>query len=306
MKLKIWIPLLLVYFFWGSTYLAIHYAVATIPPFLMAGTRFLVAGTVLYAWRRLAGDPAPTKRHWLSSAVIGVLLLFGGNGLLSLAEQMVPSGVAALMIGSVPLWMALIEALRRGGLRPNVWGLIGLLIGFAGIALLVGPSFLSGSKAEINPVGFTILLVAAISWSFGSIYSRSADLPASSLLSTGMEMLAGSLALYIAASIKGEWHQLILSHVATSSWLGLAYLIVFGSMVGFTAYAWLLRAAPLPLVSTYAYVNPLIAILLGALLAHELLTARILLSALIIVSSVVVTNLSRQVKLVARSAASSK
>ncbi|MGD0610102.1 MAG: EamA family transporter [Anaerolineales bacterium] len=306
MKIKIWLPLLLVYVIWGSTYLAIHYAVSTIPPFLMAGTRFLVAGTILYAWRRLAGDPAPTKRQWFSSAVIGLLLLFGGNGLLSLAEQMVPSGVAALMIGSVPLWMAVIEAVRPGGARPNLLGAVGLLIGFGGIVLLVGPSLWGGARAEFNPLGIGILLAAALFWSFGSIYSRSADLPGSSLLATGMEMLAGGLGLYLAASLKGEWHLLVLTQVAASSWLGLAYLIVFGSMVGFTAYAWLLRNAPLPLVSTYAYVNPLVAILLGGLFAHELLNARILLAALIILSSVVVINISRQVKLPARSAATAK
>jgi drug/metabolite transporter (DMT)-like permease len=238
--------------------------------------------------------------------VIGLLLLFGGNGLLSLAEQMVPSGVAALMIGSVPLWMAVIEAVRPGGARPNLLGAVGLLIGFGGIVLLVGPSLWGGARAEFNPLGIGILLAAALFWSFGSIYSRSADLPGSSLLATGMEMLAGGLGLYLAASLKGEWHLLVLTQVAASSWLGLAYLIVFGSMVGFTAYAWLLRNAPLPLVSTYAYVNPLVAILLGGLFAHELLNARILLAALIILSSVVVINISRQVKLPARSAATAK
>lgn len=306
MKIKIWLPLLLVYVIWGSTYLAIHYAVDTIPPFLMAGTRFLLAGTVLYVWRRLAGDSAPTKRQWASSAVIGLLLLFGGNGLLSLAEQQVPSGVAALIIGSVPLWMAVIEALRPGGVRPNWLGALGLMIGFGGIVLLVGPSFLGGTHAEINPLGIGILLAAALFWSLGSIFSRSADLPASSLLTTGMEMLAGGLGLFLAASLKGEWHLLVLTRVAVSSWLGLAYLIVFGSMVGFTAYAWLLRAAPLPLVSTYAYVNPLVAILLGSWFAHEFLNRRILLAALIIVSSVVVINISRQVKMPACSAEAAK
>ena len=303
MKIKIWLPLLLIYIIWGSTYLAIRFAVSTIPPFLMAGTRFLVAGMILYAWRRLAGDAAPTRRQWFSSAVTGLLLLFGGNGLLSLAEQQAPSGIAALIIGSVPLWMAVIEAFRPGGVRPNLLGALGLLIGFAGIVLLVGPSFLGGANAEIHPLAIGILIAAALSWSLGSIYSRSADLPASSLLATGMEMLAGGLGLFLAASLKGEWHALLLPRVAASSWIGLAYLTVFGSMVGFTAYAWLLRAAPLPLVSTYAYVNPLVAILLGGLFAHELLNARILLAALVIVSSVVVINLSRQVKLPLRFAA---
>ena len=191
MKFKIWAALLVVYIFWGSTYLAIRFAVETIPPFLMAGTRFLVAGTLLYGWRRLAGDPSPTQKQWAGSAVIGLLLLFGGNGMLSWAEQNVPSGVAALLIGAVPLWMTLIEALRPGGVRPNFMGVIGLVVGFGGIVLLVSPSLTGGGNAELPPLGIAILMVAALSWSLGSIYSRHANLPSSSLLGTGMEMLTG-------------------------------------------------------------------------------------------------------------------
>ena len=294
MKLKIWTAMVVVYIFWGSTYLAIRYAVETIPPFLMAGTRFLVAGSILYAWRRLAGDPGPTKKQWITTAVIGALLLFGGNGMLSWAEQMVPSGVSALLIGAVPLWMTLIEALRPGGRRPNLAGMIGLAIGFGGIVLLVGPSLAGGSKADLHPLGITILLVAALSWSLGSIYSRHADLPSSSLLGTGMEMLAGGVVLYLVGTLAGEWRSFTLGNVSLRSWLGLAFLTIFGSMITFSAYAWLLRAAPLPLVSTYAYVNPLIAILLGSLFASEVLSARILIAALVIIGSVVLINIPRR------------
>ena len=296
MKIKIWVSLLLVYILWGSTYLAIRFAVETIPPFLMAGTRFLAAGLILHVWRRLAGDPAPTRKEWLSAAIIGLLLLLGGNGMLSWAEQNVPSGVAALLIGSVPLWMAAIEAVRPGGARPNWLGFLGLVVGFGGIALLVGPDLAGGSKADLHPLGLTVLLFASLSWSLGSIYSRHAELPRSALLSTSMEMLAGGAGLILLGSATGEWRSLAVSQVALHSWLGLAYLVVFGSMVAYTAYTWLLRNAPLPLVSTYAYVNPLIAILLGSLLAGELLTARILAAAFVIVGSVVVINLSRRVK----------
>jgi drug/metabolite transporter (DMT)-like permease len=294
MKLKIWTAMVVVYIFWGSTYLAIRYAVETIPPFLMAGTRFLVAGSILYAWRRLAGDRGPTKKQWITTAVIGALLLFGGNGMLSWAEQMVPSGVSALLIGAVPLWMTLIEALRPGGRRPNLAGMVGLAIGFGGIVLLVGPSLAGGSKADLHPLGITILLVAALSWSLGSIYSRHADLPSSSLLGTGMEMLAGGVVLYLVGTLAGEWRSFALGNVSLRSWLGLAFLTIFGSMITFSAYAWLLRATPLPLVSTYAYVNPLIAILLGSLFASEVLSARILIAALVIIGSVVLINIPRR------------
>lgn len=294
MKLKIWTAMVVVYIFWGSTYLAIRYAVETIPPFLMAGTRFLVAGSILYAWRRLAGDRGPTKKQWITTAVIGALLLFGGNGMLSWAEQMVPSGVSALLIGAVPLWMTLIEALRPGGRRPNLAGMIGLAIGFGGIVLLVGPSLAGGSKADLHPLGITILLVAALSWSLGSIYSRHADLPSSSPLGTGMEMLAGGVVLYLVGTLAGEWRSFALGNVSLRSWLGLAFLTIFGSMITFSAYAWLLRAAPLPLVSTYAYVNPLIAILLGSIFASEVLSARILIAALVIIGSVVLINIPRR------------
>ncbi len=153
MKVKIWVSLLLVYILWGSTYLAIRFAVETIPPFLMAGTRFLIAGSILYLWRRTSGDPAPTRRQWLSATAIGVLLLLGGNGMLSWAEQKVASGVAALLIGSVPLWMAAIEAIRPGGNRPNWLGVLGLVIGFGGIALLVGPSLAGGARQSFTRWG---------------------------------------------------------------------------------------------------------------------------------------------------------
>jgi drug/metabolite transporter (DMT)-like permease len=296
MKVKIWIALLVVYIFWGSTYLAIRYAVETIPPFLMAGTRFLVAGALLYAWRRLAGDPAPTRKQWLAAGLIGVLLLFGGNGMVSWAEQKVPSGVAALMVGAVPLWMALIEALRPGGMRPNLLGGLGLVVGFGGILLLVAPSLTTTGPTELHPLGMILLLVAAFSWSLGSIYSRHANLPGSPLLGTSMEMLVGAAALYLAGTLTGEWHGLVLGNVSLRSWLGLAFLIVFGSMLTYSAYTWLLRAAPLSLVSTYAYVNPLVAILLGSLFARELLNLRILVAALVIIGSVLVINLSRRKK----------
>ena len=303
MKLRIWTALLALYIIWGSTYLAIRFAVGTIPPFLMAGTRFLVAGIILFAWRRLAGDPAPTAQQWRSTAIIGLLLLLGGNGLVSWAEQDVASGIAALLIGSVPFWMVLIEAIRPGGARPNGVGIFGLCVGFGGIVLLVEPWQANNGVIGTHLMGVGALLVAAFLWSLGSIYSRSADLPKSSLLSTGMEMLGGGAGLYLTGTLTGEWHALDIASISSRSWLGLAFLIVFGSLMGFTAYAWLLRVAPVSLVATYAYVNPLVAILLGSLLAQEVLNARILMAALVIVGAVVLINHSRQVKIEAIPAA---
>ena len=294
MKLKIWTALLLVYIIWGATYLGIRYAVETIPPFLMAGTRFLVAGTILTIWRRLAGDPAPTGGQALRAGLVGLLLLLGGNGLVSLAEKNVASGIAALIVGSAPLWMTALEAMRPGGIRPNWLGLLGLGIGFGGIVLLVGPSLLHVSLASSQPLGIITLLFAALFWSIGSIYSRSADLPKSVLLSTSIEMLVGGTGLYLAGTLTGEWRQLVLADVTLRSWLGLILLTIFGSMVGFTAYAWLLRNAPVSLVATYAYVNPLVAILLGSLFAQETLTVHILVAAVVIIGSVVLINKKRE------------
>ncbi|WKZ47903.1 MAG: EamA family transporter [Anaerolineales bacterium] len=295
MKTKIWIALLALYIVWGSTYLAIRFAVETIPPFLHAGMRFLISGLILIAWRRAAGDEMPTRVQWKSVAIIGTLLLLGGNGLVSFAEQRIPSGVAALIVGTVPLWLVLIEALRPRGVKPTVLSLIGLAVGFIGIYLLVGPSELTGGL-HFDAVGTVAVIVASFLWSLGSIYSRSADVPKSALMTTGAEMLAGSVPIFLVSLALGEWRTFSLAQVSTQSWLGLLYLITFGSMIGFVAYIWLLQNAPLSLVATYAYVNPLVAVLLGAWFANEALTPRVLVAAGIIVGSVVFINWARQVK----------
>jgi drug/metabolite transporter (DMT)-like permease len=298
MKAKIWTALIAVYLVWGTTYLAIRFAVETIPPFLMVGTRFLIAGLILYTWRRIAGDPPPTLHQWRSAVIIGVLLLLGGNGMVSWAEQHVASSVAALMVAAVPLWMVLIDAIRPKGVKPD-WKIIaGILVGFGGITLLVSSTQSPGLAEETNPLGFVALLAAALLWATGSVYSRQADMPESSLLGTSIEMLGGAAGIFVAATLTGEWSVLNFSAVSTRSLLGLLYLIVFGSLIGFASYAWLLRNAPLSLVSTYAYVNPVIAVFVGAWLGGELINARIILAALIIIGSVVVINLSKQAKIV--------
>jgi drug/metabolite transporter (DMT)-like permease len=296
MKTKVWIALLAIYIVWGSTYLAIRFAVETIPPYFMAGIRFLVSGLILYIWRRLAGDPNPTPRQWRSAIVVGLLLLLGGNGLVSWAEQHVASGIAALIVASIPLWVALIDSLRPRGVKPDWKIVLGLLIGFGGIVLLVVSSESHGIAQGMNLFGVSALLLAALLWSFGSIYSRDADMPKSSLLGTGIEMLGGSVGLFLAATLAGEWHALNLSAISMRSVMGLAYLITFGSLIGFTSYSWLLRNAPVSLVSTYAYVNPVVAIFLGAWLAGELINLPIVISALVIIASVAVINTSKQAR----------
>lgn len=283
----IWSGLIAVYIVWGSTYLAIRFVVESMPPFLAAGFRFLIAGLVLYAFRRLRGDQAPRRIEWRSAAIVGLFMLLGGNGLVMWAEKRVASSIAALMIASVPLWMALIDSLRPGGRRPNGWVITGVITGFAGITILVGPTQLIGITGEVNLLGVLALLMAAFSWAVGSLYNRGAELPASPLLGVGMEMLVGGLALLLLGTLLGEWTQLNLAAVETRSWLGFGYLVVFGSWVGFASYIWLLRVAPTMLVSTYAYVNPLVAIVVGNLFAGEEMTPRVLLAALFIIGSVI-------------------
>lgn len=293
MKTRILIALAAVYIAWGSTYLAILYGVESIPPFLLAGTRFLIAGTIVFTWRRLAGDPAPSRIQWRSAGIIGILLLVGGNGGVTWAEQRVASGIAALLVASVPLWMVVLEAVRRGGSRPNWQTGLGVLVGLAGIGILTSPAQWNGSGLRLDQTGVAVLLLAALLWAIGSLYSRGADLPSSALLGSGMEMLAGSAGLFLMATLTGEWGRLDLAAVTLRSVGGLAYLVVFGSLIGFLAYTWLLRVAPTPLVATYAYVNPLIAVLLGSLFAQEAFTPRLLLSAAVIVSAVVLINSGR-------------
>jgi drug/metabolite transporter (DMT)-like permease len=293
MKARAWTALIAVYLVWGSTYLAIRFAIETIPPFISAGLRFLISGAILFYWQRLRGEPAPKKAEWGSASIIGLLLLVGGNGLLVWAEQRIPSGIASLFIATAPLWMVLIDTLRPGGTRANWLTWLGVLVGFTGTALLANPWQSGATGPSLDPVGMAVLIFAAISWSIGSLYSRRASLPRSPLLGTGMEMLVGSLGLLILATLTGEWNQFNAMHISLRSLGGLTWLIIFGSGVGFVAYTWLLRNAPTPIVSTYAYVNPVVAILLGVLIAGETLQSLEIISALIILAGVVLITTAR-------------
>jgi drug/metabolite transporter (DMT)-like permease len=264
----------------------------------------LIAGAILYTWRRLSGDPDPTRLQWRSAAIIGIFLLVGGNGGVVWAEQTGPSGIAALLVGSTPLWMVLIdEVLRRvapyrrpNQARPGWISSIGILVGFAGIALLISPTEFTGLGDHVDFVGGLVVLLAALLWSAGSLYSRTAVLPESSLMGSAMEMLVGGAGLMALGTISGEWARVNLGAISTDSWLGLGYLILFGSLLGYATYTWLLRSVPTTLVSTYAYVNPMVAILVGNLLAQEPLTPRLLLAAAIILGSVALITVTQPKK----------
>lgn len=292
-SIAIWSAMISVYIIWGSTYLAIRFAIETIPPFMMAATRFLIAGGILYGLRRYQGNAAPTRSEWRSAAFIGFFLLVGGNGSVVWAEQWVLSGMAALLVGTAPLWMVLIDVLHPTGRRPGRWAILGLVLGFVGISVLVGPSQIMGYGEKVDLVGSVVLILAALSWAVGSLYSRQAPLPSSPLLWTAMEMLAGGAGLLLLGVLTGELSQLTLATISTRSLMGVVYLILFGSWVGLTSYTWLFRVAPTPLVSTYAYVNPVVAVLLGHLLAEEPLTLQIMLAAAIVVGSVALTTVSQ-------------
>lgn len=282
-----------VYVIWGSTYLAIRFAIETLPPLSMAGVRFLLAGTLMYAFLRLRGEAAPTLGQWRPAAVVGGLLLMGGNGGVVLAERTVPSGVVALLVAMVPIWMVLVDWLRRGGIRPALRTLIGLVVGFGGMVLLVGPGALAGGD-PVDPFGALLVVLGSMSWAVGSIYARGAALPKSPFLATAMEMLCGGALLLGAGVLRGELHGVDVAAFSTTSVLAFAYLVVFGSLVGFTAYIWLLGVTTPARVSTYAYVNPLVAVFLGWALAGEPVSMRILLAAAVIIAAVAVITLGRR------------
>lgn len=272
-----------VYLIWGSTYLAIRFAIDTIPPHLMASARFLVAGAILYAWARLRGAPRPTWSNWRAATIVGGLLLLGGNGAVVWAETRVPSGVTALLVATVPIWMALIEGMRNGGRRPAGAVIAGLVLGLCGLALLLVPGNLAG---RVDLLGAGALILGSFSWAFGSLLSRTAKLPRSGFLAAAMEMIAGGVWLLLLGLATGQAGRVTIAALSLKSLLSLGYLILFGSLVGFTAYIWLLGATTASRVSTYAYVNPVVAVLLGWAFAGEAMTLRTGLAAAIIVIAV--------------------
>jgi drug/metabolite transporter (DMT)-like permease len=282
-----------VYLIWGSTYLASKFAVQTIPPYLMGGSRFLIPGTILYLWALSRGSPAPTRREWGSAAIVGALLLCGGNGAVNWAEQRVPSGLAALLVASVPLWMVILDWARPGGRRPTAVVAIGLLVGLIGVGVLALPGIAQRS-GPIDRSGSIMLVIGSISWAAGSIYSRHGPLPASAEMSTGIQMIAGSVALFIVGAVSGEFGRLHLAAVTPLSLLGWSYLVLFGSLLGFTAYIYLLRETTAARASTYAYVNPVVAVFLGWAVAGEAISTRTIVAAAIILAGVVMITAAGQ------------
>ncbi len=284
----------IVYIVWGSTYLAIRFAVETVPPFVMAAGRHLLAGLILYAIVRARGTPRPTWVHWRSALLIGGMLLTVANGSVVWAETggRVPSGLTALIVATVAFWMALLDWLRSGGRAPSLQTVIGLVIGFGGVALLVSPGELASGR-PVDPWGAAALMLCAFSWAAGSVYAQRAPLPKSMLQATAMEMMAGGALLLIVATVTREWPAVNLGAVSVKSAVSLGYLIVFGSLIAFTAYIYLLRVATPAQVSTYAFVNPAVALALGWAFAGEALTPRTLLAAGLIILAVVVTLWSR-------------
>ncbi len=279
----------IVYLVWGSTYLGIRIAIETLPPFLMAALRFLSAGAILFAWSTLRGAAMPRLVEWRSALIVGALLLVTGNGLLTWAEQFVESGVAALIVATVPLWMVLLDALTPEGTRPTVPVIGGLILGLLGIGVLVGPGELGGEA--IDGLGALVIVIAAFSWALGSIYSRRAPQSPSTLQNVGMQMLLGGTLLLLWGFALGERIDPVA--VSTRSAWALVYLSLLGGVVSYSAYVWLLKVSTPAKVATYAYVNPVVAVMLGWAFGGEALNPRVFLSMAAVVSAVVLISVRR-------------
>ncbi len=286
LRAKLIIAFAIVYFVWGSTYLAIRFAIETMPPTWMAGMRFMIAGAALFLLTQSRQRTRPTKRQWIHALWIGALMFGGGNGLVCWAEQTVPSGLAALIIATVPLWMAFLDTVLFRAARPNARVAAGLLLGMIGVVLLVDPA--AASQGTVSPLGAAVLLIACLCWSFASLRSRTLDFPASPFVTAGMQMLCGGVVLMVCSTLLGDWTRVHLNAISFKSLAALGYLIVLGSMLTLSAFTWLLRNCPASTVATYAYINPIIAMFLGAWLGGEALSVRTGVAAGLIVASVVV------------------
>jgi len=299
-KARILIAFAAVYFIWGSTYLAIRFSIETIPSLLSGGLRFFIAGIVLYIFARyVKKEPAAQQKHWQSAFILGALMLLGGNGCVVLAEHYVPSGLAALFIALVPLWMVLLEWWWHKTQRPSLGIFFGIGIGFLGVWLLMAPNLLHVGAHQINLFGAALLLLASFSWSIGSLYSRKAHLPKSPFLSTGIQMIAGGGLMLFLSVFHGEWTHLASVHLSFKSIAALIYLIVGGSLIALTSYLWLLKHVGVARTSTYALVNPVVAIFLGCAFAGEQLDTQTILAAfLVLVAVIVITIYHRTPKIV--------
>lgn len=289
MRFKILIAFAAIYFVWGSTYLAIRYAVQTIPPFLMSGSRFLLFGLILYVWSRRHESTFVKFEYWKGGAIVGACLILGGVGGVSWAEQRVPSAITSLIASTAPLWIILLDWLRPGGKRPGLPVFIGIVVGMCGLLLLIGPQNIH-AESDLDKIGTVILLLSAVSWAAGSLYSRYGPHPSSPIMATALQTITGSLMVLIVAAFTGEFTRFELEKVSRVSWIAYFYLMILGSLA-YMAYIWVLNVSTPARAATHAYVNPIVAVFLGWLIAGEVITPRILLSAAVIVASVTLITL---------------
>jgi drug/metabolite transporter (DMT)-like permease len=283
---KILLAFAIIYFVWGSTFLAIRVGVSEVPPFLLAAIRFLVAGFALYGWMRLKGTPAPSRREWAGASLLGTLIFVIDYGCLFWAEQRVPSGIAAVVLATIPVFITLLEIIFLRTQRLTVRLSLALIVGIFGVAVLVNHSFSFG-EVPINRAGAIALLVAAFTWSVATILTRRIPLPASKPMSAAAQMLTGGVQLFVLAAVAGEFAGFRVQAVSWNAWFALVYLIIAGSIVGFTAYVWLLHYESPTKVGTYAYVNPVVAVILGYFLGGEAVGPRTLLGTLLVLVSVI-------------------
>jgi drug/metabolite transporter (DMT)-like permease len=283
-RLRLYVAFFLIYFIWGSTYLAIRYAIETIPPFLMAGLRFSAAGLLMYGVLRLSGAANPSGKQWLQLGIVGTFLFLGGNGFVVWAEQFINSGLAALLVSTLPVWLILLDWLWAGGPRPTGTALAGIGLGILGTLILVDPVRLAGSSIHLP--GAAMVVLASVLWAIGSIYSKKFRQPASIFMSAACQMIGGGFSLLLVSTLLGETRGFDPAQVSAVSLGGFFYLMVFGSMIAISAYVWLLQNASASSVSTYAFVNPAVAILLGWLIADEEISAHILAGAAVILAGV--------------------
>ena len=282
----------IIYFFWGSTFLAIRVGVREVPPLLLASMRFFIAGVVLFAWLRLKGAPSPSRHEWVAASILAVCIFVLDYGLVFWAEQRVPSGITAVMLATIPVFMTLSEILFLRTQRLTFRLALALLVGIGGVGVLVSRS-VSFGEAPIDRTGAVALVIAAMSWSVGSVLTRKLPLPASKAMSSGAQMLTGGILLALAAAIFGEFRGFHIHAVSRGAWFALAYLIVAGSVVAFTAYIWLIHHESPTKVGTYAYVNPVVAVTVGYFLGGETVGPRTLLGTLLVLVSVVVITTTR-------------
>jgi drug/metabolite transporter (DMT)-like permease len=286
------------YLIWGSTYLAILFAIQSIPPFLMAGMRFLLAGVIMYAIARWRGEPKPAAITWRTALVVGGCLLLCGNGAVTIAEKWVPTGLAALIVATVPIDIALLGWLTGTAARPTGLTWLGLIGGFVGVGILVGPAFAGASNGARHhfALGVAILLLGSLLWSAGSLYSRRAKTAASVFVGAGQQMICGGALLFILGMVLGEQHHFVMNRITWLSIGAFAYLVLIGALIGYTAYFYLLRVCDPAKVATYAYVNPIVAILLGIMFAGETLTLRTIFGAGLIIGSVAIVIMAQQMR----------